>query len=94
MPVRRRLIELPSPIDVLNVFCKPEDIVLHVEDALALRPSVVWFQSGLLERSAARRLLDAGIPVAEDCVGCRRASMWPSFEPFEAQRSAAGSRSP
>ncbi|WP_437871873.1 CoA-binding protein [Sorangium sp. So ce363] len=80
--------------DVLNVFCKPQDFVPHVEDALVLRPSLVWFQSGLLELSAARRLLDAGIPVAEDCIGCRRASMWPSIEPFEAQRSAASSRTP
>ncbi|WP_437801733.1 CoA-binding protein [Sorangium sp. So ce693] len=94
VPVRRRLIELPAPIDVLNVFCKPEEFVPHVEDALVLRPSVVWFQSGLLELSAARRLLGAGIPVAEDCIGCRRASMWPSIEPFEAQRLAVSSRTP
>ncbi|MDI3288767.1 CoA-binding protein [Polyangium sp. 15x6] len=88
VPVRRRLTELPRPVDVLNVFCKPADFLPHLEDALALRPSVVWFQSGLIEPSAARRLLDAGIPVAEDCIGCRRASMWPSVEPFDAQRGS------
>jgi hypothetical protein len=41
----------------------------------------------------ARRLIDAGLAVAEDCIGCRRASMSPSLEPFEAQRQQAGSRS-
>jgi predicted CoA-binding protein len=94
VPVRRSLVELPSPIDVLNVFCKPPDFLPHLADVLVLRPSVVWFQSGLLEPEAARRLLDAGIAVAEDCIGCRRASMSPSLEPFEAQRGDAGSRSP
>ena len=94
VPVRRRLVELAAPVDVLNVFCKPQDFLLHIEDTLALRPSVVWFQSGLLEEDTARRLIDAGLPVAEDCIGCRRASMSPSLEPFPAQRGQAGSRSP
>jgi uncharacterized protein len=88
VPVHRRLIELPSPVDVLNVFCKPADFLPHLEDVLALCPAVVWFQSSLIEPSAARRLLDAKISVAEDCIGCRRASMSPSVEPFEAQRGS------
>ncbi|MDI1480379.1 CoA-binding protein [Polyangium sp. y55x31] len=88
VPARRRLTELPPPVDVLNVFCKPADFLTHLDGALTLRPSVVWFQFGLIEPSAARRLLGAGIPVAEDCIGCRRASMWPSVEPFDAQRGS------
>src|SRR5262245_43780037 len=92
VPVHRRLVELPSPVDVLNVFCKPGDFLPHLADVLALRPSVVWFQSGLLEVEAARRLIDAGLAVAEDCIGCRRASMSPSLEPFEAQRQQVSSR--
>ena len=94
VPVRRRLLELPAPLDILNVFCKPHDLLPHLADVLALRPYVVWFQSGLLEPEPAQQLLDAGIAVAEDCIGCRRASMSPSLEPFEAQRGDAGSRSP
>jgi uncharacterized protein len=86
--VCRRLVELARPVDVLNVFCKPSDFLPYIEDVLVLRPTVVWFQSGLIEPSAACRLLDVGISVAEDCIGCRRASIWPSVEPFEAQRGA------
>lgn len=86
-PVRRRLTELPRPIDILNVFCKPADFALHLEDVLLVRPSVVWFQSGLLDSQAGARLSEARIPIAEDCIGCRRASMSPSVQPFEAQRS-------
>jgi uncharacterized protein len=94
VPVHRRLIALPAPVDILNVFCKPQDFIPHLEDTLALRPSVVWFQSGLIEPEAARCLISAKIAVAEDCIGCRRASIWPSVEPFEAQRGKVGSRSP
>jgi len=86
VPVRRRLTELPQPLDVLNVFCKPADFALHLEDVLSVRPGVVWFQSGLLDPEAAARLSEAAIPIAEDCIGCRRASMSPSVLPFEAQR--------
>jgi predicted CoA-binding protein len=91
VPVLRRLLDLPRPIDVLNVFCKPADFLSYLADTVAIRPGVVWFQSGLLAPEAAQALLDAGLVVAEDCIGCRRASMSPSLEPFEAQRSLSGS---
>jgi len=87
VPVHRRLIDLPQLLDVLNVFCKPADFALHLEDVLVVRPAVVWFQSGLLDSQAAARLSEAAIPIAEDCIGCRRASMSPSVLPFEAQRT-------
>jgi predicted CoA-binding protein len=85
VPVRRRLTELPGPVDILNVFCKAVDFELHLSDVLTLRPGVVWFQSGLLAPEAARALLDAGLPVAEDCIGCRRATLVPSWGPLEGQ---------
>ncbi len=88
--VFRRLIDLPSPVDILNVFCKPDDLSLHVEELLVLGPKVVWFQSGLFEPNAARRFARAGMAIAEDCIGCRRASMAPSLEPFAAQHAYKG----
>jgi predicted CoA-binding protein len=33
----------------------------------------------------ATRLLDAGLAVVEDCIGCRRATIWPSWAPLEGQ---------
>ncbi len=77
--------ELREPIDILSVFCKQGDFGEHVADVLVVRPSVVWFQSGLLDRVAARTLVDAGISVAEDCIGCRRATIEPAAAPLEAQ---------
>ena len=71
--------------DILNVFCKPRDLLPRVDAIIALGPRVVWFQSGLLELDAAVRLVDAGIAIAEDCIGCRRASMSPSTMPLHGQ---------
>jgi predicted CoA-binding protein len=85
LPVRRRLIELPRPVDILNVFCKPVDFSPYLPDILIVRPGVIWFQSGLLDPDAARSLLDAGLPVAEDCIGCRRATLAPSWAPLKGQ---------
>ena len=86
VPVRRRLTELPRPVDILSVFfCKPVDFAPHLPDVLIVRPGVVWFQSGLLDPEAARALLDAGLSVAEDCIGCRRATLAPSWAPLEGQ---------
>lgn len=81
-PVFRRLVDVDAPIDVLNVFCKPVDLERHLADIIAVRPGVVWFQSGLMELRTAEALSEAGLVIAEDCIGCRRASMPPSWAPW------------
>jgi predicted CoA-binding protein len=86
--VSRRLTEITTPIDLLSVFVKPEDFAAHLADVVAVRPAVVWFQSGLLRPSFAKTLAEAGIPIAEDCIGCRRASIEPSWAPLPAQASS------
>ncbi len=76
--------ELPSGIDVLDVFRRPEAIPAHTDELLALpperRPAVVWFQSGIRHDESAVRLVAAGYRVVQDhCLGvysrrARRAS--------------------
>lgn len=85
VPVYRRISDVPTPIDILNVFCKPADFDRYVADAIRLGPQVVWFQSGLLDPSAAVTLRRAGVVVAEDCIGCRRATLSPSWAPLAGQ---------
>ncbi|MDI3281731.1 CoA-binding protein [Polyangium sp. 15x6] len=65
-PVYRRLADVPGEIDILDVFRRPSDIPPHVDDILAKRPKVVWFQSGIRNDEAAARLADAGIEVVQD----------------------------
>jgi predicted CoA-binding protein len=65
-PVYRRLADVPGPVDLVDVFRRPEDIPPHVPDILASRPAAVWFQLGIRNDEAARELARAGILVVQD----------------------------
>jgi predicted CoA-binding protein len=62
------LAELPGPVDVIDVFRRPEYLPDHATEILALpwRPAVVWFQLGIRNDAAAERLARAGIRVVQD----------------------------
>src|SRR5690606_18631129 len=64
-PVCRKLTEA-GPVDMIVVFRKPADIPQHVDDMIAARPKYVWFQLGIRNEEAARRLAEAGIAVIQD----------------------------
>src|SRR6266550_2582578 len=65
-PVFRTLAAIGRPIDMINVFRRPNDIPPHVDDILAAKPKYVWFQLGIRNDEAARRLAEAGIKVVQD----------------------------
>jgi predicted CoA-binding protein len=65
-PVVRKLADIGRPIDMVNVFRRPSDIPPHVDDILAAKPKSVWFQLGIRNDEAARRLAEAGIKVVQD----------------------------
>jgi predicted CoA-binding protein len=64
--VYRKLTEIGRPIDMVNVFRRSKDIDQHVDDILAVKPKSVWFQLGIRNEDAARRLAEAGIKVVQD----------------------------
>jgi predicted CoA-binding protein len=65
-PVFRRLADIGRPIDMVNVFRRPNDIPPHIDDILAAKPKSVWFQLGIRNDEAARRFAEAGIKVVQD----------------------------
>jgi predicted CoA-binding protein len=67
-PVRATLAEIAEPIDIVDVFRRPEHITGHVEDILAMKPhpKVVWFQLGIKNEDAAKILEAAGITVVQN----------------------------
>lgn len=65
-PVFRSLAAIGRSIDMVNVFRRPADIPQHVDDILAAKPKYVWFQLGIRNEEAARRLAEAGIKVVQD----------------------------
>jgi hypothetical protein len=62
------LAELAEPMDVIEVFRRPEFLPGHAAEILALRwrPAVVWFQLGIRHDGAAEQLARAGIRVVQD----------------------------
>ena len=65
-PVYRTLAQIPEPVDMVNVFRRPQDIPPHVDDILAARPKSVWFQLGIRHDAVADHLVREGIDVVQD----------------------------
>jgi predicted CoA-binding protein len=64
--VFRSVEAIGRPVDMVNVFRRPQDIPPHIDDILAARPKYVWFQLGIRNDEAAARLAAAGIKVVQD----------------------------
>ena len=67
-PVRARLDELATAVDLVDVFRHSDRLAGHVDEILAMRPRprVVWLQLGIRNDLVARLLGDAGIDVVQD----------------------------
>jgi predicted CoA-binding protein len=57
------LLEIPEPVDVVDIFRKPEDVPPIVEDAIKIGAKVVWMQLGIVNEEAAKRAEEAGLEV-------------------------------
>ena len=64
--VYRKVADVPGPIDMVNVFRRPQDVTQHIDDVLAARPKSVWLQQGITNDEAAERWAKAGIQVVQD----------------------------
>ena len=66
--VLESLAALREPVDLIDVFRRPEFLPGHAREILALpwRPRTVWFQLGIRHDGAAEQLAAAGIDVVQD----------------------------
>jgi predicted CoA-binding protein len=55
--------DVPDPVDVVDVFRKPDAVPAIVEDAIAVGAKVVWMQEGIAHNAAADRARAAGLKV-------------------------------
>jgi len=60
------LAEVPQPLEIVNIFRRPEDVLPVVEEAIRLKARVVWMQLGIFHEAAARQALEAGLAVVMD----------------------------
>ncbi len=67
-PVRASLTELGEPVDIVDVFRRPDQLPGHLAEILAMspRPRLVWLQQGIRHDDFARALQAEGIDVVQD----------------------------
>ena len=65
-PVYRRVVDIPGPVDIVDVFRRPTDLMLHLDDLVAAKPRAVWLQSGIRHPAFGEALRAAGIDVVQD----------------------------
>jgi predicted CoA-binding protein len=57
---------IPVPIDVVDIFRRPDECVNIVKEAIAIKAKVVWMQLGVVNRDAAELALKNGVEVVMD----------------------------
>jgi uncharacterized protein len=57
---------IPFPVEIVDIFRKPDAIPEIVQDAITMGAKVVWMQLGLKEPGAARLARNAGLQVVMD----------------------------
>lgn len=60
------LADVPGPIEVVDVFRRPEHCAAVVREAIEAGAKGVWLQSGIVSDEAARIAEDAGIDFVQD----------------------------
>ena len=65
-PVFSSLEEVPQPLEVVNIFRKPEDVPAIVDEAIRLGAKAIWMQLGVIHMEARQKALDAGLDVVMD----------------------------
>ncbi|SDB30401.1 hypothetical protein SAMN05660653_01474 [Desulfonatronum thiosulfatophilum] len=68
LPTYARLIDIPEPIDLVDVFRAPQFCAEHAREVLELNPlpAIFWMQSGISNAEARTLLQAAGVFVVED----------------------------
>lgn len=75
--VYRSLAEIPEPIDIVDVFRKPDAIPAVLEEVLKVKGiKTLWLQLGIVNNEAAERAKNAGLNVVQNrCTKIEHARM-------------------
>ncbi len=60
------VVSIPSTVEIVDVFRRPEALPGVVEDAIAAGAKVIWMQEGIVNEEAAAKARAAGLEVVMD----------------------------
>jgi uncharacterized protein len=61
-----RLADVPIPIDIVDVFRRPEGVLPVADSAIAIHAKCLWLQQGIVHAEAAAKARAAGLLAIED----------------------------
>jgi len=68
---------IPEPVDIVDVFQRPDKVLPIAHSAVAIKAKVLWMQLGVNNSEAAQLATDAGLEVVVDrCVKIEYARMF------------------
>lgn len=68
--------EVPGPVDIVDIFRKPESVPDIVSQAIAIGARVIWMQEGIVHNGAAGRARAAGLQVVMNRCLLREHRAW------------------
>jgi uncharacterized protein len=75
-PFQPSLRDFGEPVDLVNVFRRPEAVEAVVDDAIAARAPAIWMQLGVRNEAARAKAEAAGIAVVMDrCISVEHARL-------------------
>lgn len=86
---------IPEPVDIVDVFRKPEDCVPIAREAVAIGAKVLWLQLGVINEEARQIAEAAGLTVVEDrCVKIEYARLFGGLNFMGVNTGIVSSRRP
>ncbi len=94
-PCYPSLAAIPGPVEVVDLFQRPENVMPFVEQAIEIGARVVWMQLGVINEVAAQVAIDGGLDVVMDrCMKIEHARLFGGLNLVGVTTGVVSSRRP